>query len=91
MSLCFPGPVLGRSFSQLFLRVSGFFFSWMGSTWAIPGPLRGGRGPVPDRGYCCKWLLLQQLDLDLKKEGGVVFVNTSLAAQIAASASSGFC
>lgn len=67
------------------------FFSWMGSTWAIPGPLRGGRGPVPDRGYCCKWLLLQQLDLDLKKEGGVVFVNTSLAAQIAASASSGFC
>lgn len=48
-------------------------------------------GPSPGQGYCCKWLLLQQLDLDLKKEGGVVFVNTSLASRIAASASSGFC
>lgn len=87
----FQEPVLGRSVPQLFLRVSGFFFSWIGSTWAFPGPLRDGRGPVLDRGYCCKWLLLQQLDLYLKREGGVVFVNTSLASRIAASASSGFC
>lgn len=85
-SLCLEEA--SRNFSCVF---RDFFFSWIGSTWAFPGPLRDGRGPVLDRGYCCKWLLLQQLDLYLKREGGVVFVNTSLASRIAASASSGFC
>lgn len=39
---------------------------------------------------CCTLLLLRQLDLDLKKAGGVVFVSTCLVSQTAASFSSGF-
>lgn len=55
-SLCLEEA--SRNFSCMF---QDFFFLDRLS----PGPLRGGRGPVLDRGYCCKRLLLQQLDLDL--------------------------
>lgn len=91
MSLCFPGACAWKKLPATFPVCFRIFFFLDRLHLGLSRAAERWEGPSPEQGYCCKWLLLQQLDLDLKKEGGVVFVNTSLASRIAASASSGFC
>lgn len=92
MNLCFPGAYdAWKKLLNILLRISGFLF---------PGQTPPGLSEADERWEglnfgpgrsCCKLLLLQWLNLDLKKEGGMVFVNISLVSWVVDPFSSGFC
>lgn len=92
MNLYFSGAYYAlKKLLNILLPISGFLF---------PGSVPPGLSEADERQEgpslgpgrsCCKLLFLQWLDLDLKKEGGVVFVNISLVSWLAGPVSSGFC
>lgn len=81
----------GRSFSKFYCVFQDLFFPGQAPPGLSEADERWEESSLGLGRSCYKLLLLQWLDLDLKKEGGVVFVNISLVSWISDPGFSGFC